>query len=182
MMLANCAGDKEAAKAKLSYVPELIEHGYCVCGEAHENSRGKFWLQCNGCDDWYHVLGSCDGVPFATEEDAKKSSDEWYCSGTSEKCDRAIRLADALRRKSVKSGHSRFDWRGFGVQCGVCYKSVPANVSFLHGPLETRGLENTGDAGDSDDSESEAGNADDIELDNEGRVEAAETLVEVGGN
>ena len=175
MMLANCAGDKEAAEAKLSYVPELIEHGYCVCGKTHDGKKDKpFWLQCNGCDDWYHVLGSCDGVPFATEEDAKKSSDEWYCSGTSEKCDRAIRLADALRRKSVKSGHSRFDWRGFGVQCGVCYKSVPANVSFLHGPLETRGLENTGDAGDSDDSESEA-------EDNSSEV-AAEALVELGGN
>ena len=99
VMLANCTNDKEAAKDKLSIVPEFIEHEYCVCGETHDGKKDKpFWLQCNECKDWYYVLGSCDGVPFATQAEAEKSGDEekWYCSEKCTPSDSAHVAAEAL--------------------------------------------------------------------------------------
>ena len=31
---------------------------------------------------------------------------------------------------------SQFNWRGLGFQVGVCFNSLPPNVSFLYGPLD----------------------------------------------
>ena len=49
-----------------------------------------------------------------------------------------MRLAQAFVKKgSVGKGLStRFDWRGLGFQVGVCFNSIPTNVSFLYGPLD----------------------------------------------
>ena len=49
-----------------------------------------------------------------------------------------MRLAQAFVKKgSVGKGLStRFDWRGLGFQVGVCFNSIPSNVSFLYGPLD----------------------------------------------
>lgn len=67
------------------------------------------------------------------------------CNNTpdEEEDDCAIRLAAALREKSglppfdpEKSNTTPFDWLKFGRECHVCFDSIPANVSFLHGPLE----------------------------------------------
>jgi len=35
----------------------------------------------------------------------------------------------------IKGGNSYFDWRGLGIQAGVCFNAVPSQVSFLNGPL-----------------------------------------------
>lgn len=35
----------------------------------------------------------------------------------------------------TKGGNSYFDWRGLGIQAGVCFNAVPSQVSFLNGPL-----------------------------------------------
>lgn len=49
-----------------------------------------------------------------------------------------MRLAQAFVKKgSVGKGASvRFDWRGLGYQVGVCFNSIPSNVSFLNGPID----------------------------------------------
>ncbi|KAL7554288.1 hypothetical protein ACHAWF_017738 [Thalassiosira exigua] len=52
----------------------------------------------------------------------------------------ARRLAQRLAKKgSLRPRPGRpaqFDWKGFGVRVGVCFKAVPSNVSFLNGPIE----------------------------------------------
>ena len=35
----------------------------------------------------------------------------------------------------TKGGTSYFDWRGLGIQAGVCFNAVPSQISFLNGPL-----------------------------------------------
>ncbi len=52
----------------------------------------------------------------------------------------AIRLAQSLVKKgTVCTGSlSHFDWRDLGLQVGMCYKSLPPNVSFLYGPLNAK--------------------------------------------
>jgi len=35
----------------------------------------------------------------------------------------------------TKGGNSYFDWRGLGIQAGVCFNAVPSQISFLNGPL-----------------------------------------------
>ena len=49
-----------------------------------------------------------------------------------------MRLAQAFVKKGSvgKGGSVRFDWRGLGYQVGVCFNSIPSNVSFLYGPLD----------------------------------------------
>ncbi len=47
----------------------------------------------------------------------------------------AVRLAEALKKKgTVETPKS--NWRALGIQVGVCFRSLPPNVYFLHGPLE----------------------------------------------
>lgn len=50
----------------------------------------------------------------------------------------AVRLAQSLLKKgTVRTGSSsQFNWRGLGFQVGVCFNSLPPNVSFLYGPLD----------------------------------------------
>ncbi len=50
----------------------------------------------------------------------------------------AVRLAQSLVKKgTVRTGSSsHFNWRGLGFQVGVCFNSLPPNVSFLYGPLD----------------------------------------------
>ncbi|KAL3806541.1 hypothetical protein ACHAXA_006594 [Cyclostephanos tholiformis] len=50
----------------------------------------------------------------------------------------AVRLAQSLVKKgTVRTGSSsQFNWRGLGFQVGVCFNSLPPNVSFLYGPLD----------------------------------------------
>jgi hypothetical protein len=50
----------------------------------------------------------------------------------------AVRLAQSLVKKgTIRTGSSsQFDWRGLGLQVGVCFNSLPPNVSFLYGPLD----------------------------------------------
>lgn len=45
---------------------------HCVCGNAHGT---PFWLQCDGCDAWYHVEKECVGF----DEDEAENKDNWYC-------------------------------------------------------------------------------------------------------
>ena len=35
----------------------------------------------------------------------------------------------------TKGGTSYFDWRGLGIQAGVCFNAVPSQINFLNGPL-----------------------------------------------
>ena len=35
----------------------------------------------------------------------------------------------------TKGGDSYFDWRGLGIQAGICFNAVPSQISFLNGPL-----------------------------------------------
>mmetsp|Transcript_25796 Transcript_25796/g.47435 ORF Transcript_25796/g.47435 Transcript_25796/m.47435 type:complete len:415 (-) Transcript_25796:382-1626(-) len=50
----------------------------------------------------------------------------------------AIRLAQSLATKgSIRTGSSsQFNWHGLGFQVGVCFNSLPSQVSFLYGPLD----------------------------------------------
>ncbi|KAL3791862.1 hypothetical protein ACHAW5_002913 [Stephanodiscus triporus] len=50
----------------------------------------------------------------------------------------AVRLAQSLVKKgTVRTGSSsQFNWRDLGFQVGVCFNSLPPNVSFLYGPLD----------------------------------------------
>jgi hypothetical protein len=48
------------------------------------------------------------------------------------------RLAEGLVKKGtvfVDSSCHFFNWLALGIQCGVCFNTVPPNVSFLLGPL-----------------------------------------------
>ncbi|KAL7463323.1 hypothetical protein ACHAXS_003705 [Conticribra weissflogii] len=50
----------------------------------------------------------------------------------------AIRLAQNLSKKATvrtPSGLAYFGWQVLGFQVGVCFNSLPSNVSFLNGPL-----------------------------------------------
>ena len=38
-------------------------------------------------------------------------------------------------RSSAQNGGAYFDWLALGVESGVCFNSVPWNVTFLNGPL-----------------------------------------------
>ncbi len=51
-----------------------------------------------------------------------------------------FRLAQSLVKKgTVCTGSlSQFNWRDLGLQVGMCYKSLPPNVSFLYGPLHAK--------------------------------------------
>ena len=49
-----------------------------------------------------------------------------------------IRLANGFVKKGtvfVDSSTHFFNWQALGYDCGVCFSSVPPNVSFLLGPL-----------------------------------------------
>jgi len=46
----------------------------------------------------------------------------------------AIRLAQGFVKKGTVRG--QFNWAGLGFQTGVCFSSLPSNVSFLYGPLD----------------------------------------------
>jgi hypothetical protein len=50
-----------------------------------------------------------------------------------------IRLAQSLVRKGTicMGSLSQFNWRDLGLQVGVCFNSLPPNVSFLLGPHYT---------------------------------------------
>ena len=55
----------------------------------------------------------------------------------------AVRFADTLSHKgsvTVRSTGAKvpftFNWENLGLQCGVCFSSLPSGCSFLHGPLE----------------------------------------------
>jgi len=49
----------------------------------------------------------------------------------------ADRVVSKLIQKCrcVSNGNSFFDWRALGIEAGVCFNAVPANVNFLNGPL-----------------------------------------------
>lgn len=49
--------------------------------------------------------------------------------------DNAERLALSLFQKGTVSS-AQFDWHLFGYECGVCFNSIPPNISFLHGVID----------------------------------------------
>lgn len=49
--------------------------------------------------------------------------------------DNPERLALSLFQKGTVSS-AQFDWRLFGYECGVCFNSIPPNISFLHGVID----------------------------------------------
>jgi hypothetical protein len=52
----------------------------------------------------------------------------------------AVRLAQSLVKKgTVCTGSlSQFNWQDLGLQVGMCYRSLPPNVSFLYRPLNAK--------------------------------------------
>lgn len=45
----------------------------CTCGKDHGREPGQFWVQCDGCDDWYYVANGCVGFDYDC------TPDNWYC-------------------------------------------------------------------------------------------------------
>ena len=38
--------------------------------------------------------------------------------------------------RTSSSSSRRFNWRGFGIQVGLCFNTLPDHCSFLYGPLD----------------------------------------------
>ena len=55
-----------------------------------------------------------------------------------------IRLAKYLHKKGTvcMGSSSQFNWRDLGIQAGVCFNSLPPNVSFLYGLLDAKYIPN----------------------------------------
>lgn len=49
--------------------------------------------------------------------------------------DNTERLALALFQKGTVS-KAHFDWRLFGYECGVCFNTIPPNITFLNGVID----------------------------------------------
>jgi len=74
----------------------------------------------------------------------------------------AVRLAKSLAKKG--SHGNQFNWRGFGLQVGLCFNALPDHCSFLYGPLDAEG-----EGGDIDFGGRDGGGAAELESDFDGR-------------